>query len=218
MAHSKRPAVRFRNRIIGHGMESPEELAANPRNWRIHSGEQEAAVEGALDGVGWVKSVLVNRRTGYVIDGHLRVAIALKHHEPVIPVDYVDLTEEEERVVLATLDPLSELATVDKDKLRDLLEEIGARDGALGQLLEDLAAEVAPLATDDEPFDPAALPDAPPGAETSESYLVYVAFPTVEAFRAGVARLAGPERAARVPEHARICALNGSDVMAHLGG
>jgi hypothetical protein len=34
---------------------------------------QEAALAGILGQVGWVQQVLVNRRTGHVVDGHLRV-------------------------------------------------------------------------------------------------------------------------------------------------
>ena len=37
---------------------------------------------GALDdAVGWVQQVLVNRRTGFVVDGHARVALALSRGE-----------------------------------------------------------------------------------------------------------------------------------------
>ena len=67
---------RWRNRIVGTGSEPPERLVANPLNWRIHPPRQHAALAGALASVGWVQQVVVNRRTGFVVDGHLRVALA----------------------------------------------------------------------------------------------------------------------------------------------
>ena len=52
----------------------------------------------------------MNRRTGYVIDGHARVALALTRKEASVPVLYVDLSPDEERLVLATFDPIGALA------------------------------------------------------------------------------------------------------------
>ena len=67
--------VTWRNRIVGSGEEQPDQLLANPANWRIHPKAQQQALAGSLDVVGWVAPVLVNRRTGYVVDGHARVAL-----------------------------------------------------------------------------------------------------------------------------------------------
>jgi hypothetical protein len=60
------PATGWRNRITGSGEEAPDQLLANPANWRIHPKAQQNALAGALDAVGWVQQVLVNRRTGFV--------------------------------------------------------------------------------------------------------------------------------------------------------
>src|SRR5580765_1612008 len=98
--------TRFRNRIVGHGSKSPEDFLANPDNWRMHPIYQQEALTGALEEVGWVQTVLENVQTGHMIDGHLRVLLADREGETQVPVTYVDLTPEEERVVLATLDPL----------------------------------------------------------------------------------------------------------------
>ena len=83
----------FRNRITGSGMEAPEQLLANPRNWRVHPKAQEAALAAVLDEVGWVQNVIVNQRTGNVVDGHLRVSLAISRGEATVPVVYVDLDE-----------------------------------------------------------------------------------------------------------------------------
>ena len=86
----------WRSRIIGEGEEAPDQLLAHPLNWRIHPGAQQAALEGVLDDVGWVQRVIVNKRTGHVLDGHLRIALAMRHGAPTVPVLYVDLDDREE--------------------------------------------------------------------------------------------------------------------------
>ena len=37
-------ATAWRNRIVGHGEEPPEQLLANPANWRLHPTEQQRAL------------------------------------------------------------------------------------------------------------------------------------------------------------------------------
>ena len=66
-------AVPWRSRIVGAGEEAPDALIANERNWRTHPKAQREALAGVLDEVGYVATVLVNRRTGRLVDGHLRV-------------------------------------------------------------------------------------------------------------------------------------------------
>ena len=136
---------RWRNRIVGSGEEAPDQLMANPKNWRIHPLTQQDAVEAALDEVGWVQQVIVNQTTGCLVDGHLRVALAISREETSIPVTYVDLTEREEALVLATLDPLAGLATTDAEKLGQLLEEAGTAGEGLQNLMDDLAKTASPL-------------------------------------------------------------------------
>lgn len=135
-------ATDWNNRITGHGEADPEQLMANPLNWRIHPSFQQKAVQEVIEDVGWVSDVLVNENTGNIIDGHLRVMIAMKNNQPTVPVRYTDLTEEEERKILATLDPLAELAVTDQVKLDELLQDIGEiGDGSLNDLLASLGSE-----------------------------------------------------------------------------
>ena len=133
------PSAAWRNRIVGHGDEPPEQLLANPANWRVHPKEQQQALAGALAEVGWVAQVLVNRTTGHVVDGHLRVELAISRGEPSVPVVYVELSEAEERLVLASLDPLAAMASAEKDALAALLAEIETGDAALARMLAELA-------------------------------------------------------------------------------
>jgi hypothetical protein len=114
----------WRNRIIGEEMVAPDELLANPMNWRIHPWIQQESLAAVLDSVGWVKHVIVNNRTGHVIDGHLRVMLALDNPQEKIPVLYVDLDDEEERLILATLDPIAAMAITDRTQLASLIESV----------------------------------------------------------------------------------------------
>lgn len=125
----------WRNRIVGEGEEAPDQLMAHPLNWRSHPLKQQEALGEVLDKVGWVDSVIVNRKTGHLVDGHLRVELAKKRGESTIPVQYVDLTEEEERLVLATIDPLAAMAERDDEKLDKLLADLKQQHGGL---LEDV--------------------------------------------------------------------------------
>jgi len=102
------PARLWRNRIVEHAEVDPRTLKANPKNWRTHPRAQQEALSGVLREVGWVQDVIVNKRTGFVVDGHARIELAIAAKENV-PVKYVDLTEKEEELVLASLDPLTSM-------------------------------------------------------------------------------------------------------------
>jgi hypothetical protein len=134
-------ANRWRNRIVGEGEEAPDQLLANPLNFRIHSNHQGKVLTGALDALGWVQRVVVNRRTGHVVDGHLRVKLALQQGEGSIPVVYVDLDETEERIALATLDPIAAMAGTDDAQLAALLEGVDVEDADLATFLAELKPE-----------------------------------------------------------------------------
>ena len=140
MTKEKRNKKPWECRIVDHGMEDPENLLANPDNWRIHPKEQQEGLAAVLDRVGWVQSVIVNRQTGHLVDGHLRVTLALRRGETSIPVAYVDLSPDDERLVLSTLDPLAGLAATDREMLQQLL---AVTDPMGDPQLEDLLAKVA---------------------------------------------------------------------------
>ena len=126
---------------MGYGEEPPEKLLPHPANWREHPQRQRRALADVLGRVGWVDDVTVNRRTGRIINGHLRVRMAIERREPSVPVRYVDLSEDEERLVLATLDPITGLAVADTAALDELLQQVDAGEGALAELIESVAAD-----------------------------------------------------------------------------
>ena len=86
----------YKNRIIGSGEEPLDQILFNPRNWRVHPLNQQNALKGVLEEVGWVQEVIINQRTGHLVDGHLRCQLAAREGAKTIPVKYVDLSEEEE--------------------------------------------------------------------------------------------------------------------------
>lgn len=129
----------WRNRIVGYDTLDPTDLLANPNNWRIHPKTQQDALSEVLETVGWVDDVIVNQRTKFVLDGHLRVALALRKGETSVPVKLVDLSEEEEALVLATLDPIASMAVTDTEKLNGLLSTISVDEqSVLTELLDKL--------------------------------------------------------------------------------
>lgn len=140
----------WQNRIVGYGEERPDELLANPKNYRIHPAHQQAALSGVLSEVGVVQNVLVNRNTNTLIDGHLRVTLAMRSNQSSIPVTYVDLTDAEEALILATFDPISALAATDAAQLDALLREVSTSDAAVMQMLADLAEEAGVVSFDGE--------------------------------------------------------------------
>lgn len=114
----------LRNRIIGEGEEAPDQLLANPKNWRTHPDFQVDELAKVMETVGWVQRVIVNRRTGHLVDGHARVLLALRRDEPTVPVNYIDVSPQEEALLLTVLDPIAALAGRDDEKLAELSDEV----------------------------------------------------------------------------------------------
>lgn len=137
----------WRNRIVGHGTLTADEIINNPLNWRAHPDKQKAAMTGALAELGWLEEVRVNKQTGFLVDGHLRVALAKKFHQSV-PVTYLDLTPDEERRALLSFDPIASMAEANKDNLERLLRETSFESPPLTQLATDLAKQYK-IALDD---------------------------------------------------------------------
>lgn len=133
--------IEWRNRIVETGTADPAELLPHPENWREHPTAQQRKMGGALDELGWVAPVLVNRTSGRIIDGHMRAALAIQRGEKTVPVAWVELSDAEERLALATIDPLGDLARQGDEALRGLLGGITVRDADLAEMLATLAVD-----------------------------------------------------------------------------
>jgi hypothetical protein len=116
---------------------TPEELADNPRNWRRHPRAQLAALKDQMAAVGWAGALLYNERTGHLLDGHARKGLAAPGEK--LPVLVGSWPEDQERLILATLDPLAAMAQADQDPLVALLGETETASEAIRAMLEALA-------------------------------------------------------------------------------
>lgn len=119
---------------------TPAELKENPSNWRTHPDAQVAALGDVIADVGWAGACLFNERTGRLIDGHARKKVAMTRGDKRVPVLVGSWTEEQERKILATLDPLSAMASADAAKLQALLAEVAGGSAAVDAMLKELAA------------------------------------------------------------------------------
>jgi hypothetical protein len=110
------------NRIVGYAEVSPNQLSLNPRNFRLHPANQQEEMAEILQTVGLVQDIIVSKRTGYVLDGHLRLELAIREEQLTVPVKYVDLEPHEENFVLTTFDGVGYHAIIDTVKLDDLIK------------------------------------------------------------------------------------------------
>lgn len=132
-----------KNKIVGQGEKPASEFKFNPNNWRTHSSQQAETLKAILGEVGWVQRVIVNRVTGNLVDGHARVAEALKQGSNTpVPFVEVELTVDEELRVLATFDPVKEMAGNDAQALRQLLDTVTLENSSLLTLGEKLAEQI----------------------------------------------------------------------------
>lgn len=147
----------WQNRIVGRAEVPPAGLIPHPQAWRQHPVVQRDALLAMLDEVGWVQAVIVSHRSGYMLDGGLRRDAALQRRQELVPVVYVDVTEDEERLILAALDPIAGLASTDEKALSSLLADLKTESPELRALVEACAVGPLPDAMDSE-----ALNDAGP--------------------------------------------------------
>jgi hypothetical protein len=140
-----------RNRIVETRTVPAEELRLHPYNWRNHPQGQIEAVEGILEEVGIVQTLVAyhSEREGgalTLIDGHLRKGLG-----GAWPVTITDLTDEEADLMLAVLHPIGDMATLDSERLGSLLQHVqmeALQSESLQELLIELAQKT-PASFDD---------------------------------------------------------------------
>lgn len=130
----------WRSRVVGFVEKPANQFTANALNFRRHPNKQRDAFRGLVSEIGFAGAVLENVTTGNLIDGHLRIEEALSVDEnQLIPCVQVELSGAEEKLLLASYDPLSATATADKDVLDTLLREVSTGDAAVREMLSKLA-------------------------------------------------------------------------------
>lgn len=128
----------WKHRIIKREQVPPESLIANPKNFRRHPESQARAFRKIVKKIGFIASVTANARTRRIINGHLRVQEAIRRKQPLIDVEWVDLSEDEERIALAMFDPISEMADIDTGKLDAVLKDAEKSLGVDSEAIEEI--------------------------------------------------------------------------------
>lgn len=141
----------WQNRITSYELVPVNQLQAHPNNARRHPARQREALRGSLDTLGIIAPVIVNKRTGYCIDGHARIEEALTQDDTqAIPVVYVDLSEAEEAQALANYDFITYLAEYDNDNLSALLADVQTDDERVMATLTALSENVGVIMVSDD--------------------------------------------------------------------
>jgi DNA modification methylase len=131
----------IRDRIKEFRRVPAKQLRPSPKNWRTHPKAQRDALMGILSEIGYADALIARELPGgelELIDGHLRAEVTPEQEVPVL---VLDVTAPEAEKLLATLDPLSAMAEADPAKLDELIRGMSFDNDALGELLENLAAE-----------------------------------------------------------------------------
>jgi hypothetical protein len=185
----------WQNRIVGHEAVDPLTLRAHAKNIRTHASAQRRLLESALDELGHVGAIVVSQRTRRVLNGHLRVELAIGRDEPTIPVTWIDVDEAEELVVLAFFDQIGEQAEIDAAKLKHTFSQVTAGSDGLQTMLADWAASysvtiVPAKPTVIAPPSPAAFAPAPAsvaeGAPVAAAPVVAAPIPVPEKVAGGM--------------------------------
>ena len=130
------------------------ELEDAPWNFRTHPDQQRAALDGAIDELGFYGYPDVYETadgTLRIIDGHLRKSLLLDKYGPdtEIEVNVTDFDEAQAKKATLTKDPLAALAEADTAKLDALLREVETGSEALTAMLAALAKDSGLYVGDD---------------------------------------------------------------------
>ena len=135
--------MQIRDRIRELRRVPARELRPHPRNWRTHSDRQRDVLRGVLAEIGYADALLARELTDgslQLIDGHLRAETT---PEMLVPVLVLDLDDGEAAKLLATLDPLANLAGMDRDVLAEILAETTTDSAAVQTLWDEMLAATA---------------------------------------------------------------------------
>lgn len=134
----ERAPIRNRNREIRKVRVG--DLRTNPANHRLHPDSQRAALDGILQEVGFVGTLIgfeLPDGTVRLCDGHLRKDALDPDYE--VDVCIVDCTPEERKKILATHDGIGALAQIDHQALEALMDFAHVQTPALQAMLADMS-------------------------------------------------------------------------------
>lgn len=139
------------------------DLLPNPDNWRTHPAAQRSALQGLLEEVGFVGTVLGRETPAGImlLDGHLRSELAPDTMITVALLDD-DVTDEEAQKILLTYDPVAAMASAERKNLEKLLASVQTESAGVAEMLERLANQHRLGAGKAGNTDPDQLPQAVP--------------------------------------------------------
>src|SRR5438094_8113098 len=115
------------NRIKGHRRVRAGDLVPHELNFRLHPDLQRSAIQALYDDVGFARSLLAYELPDgrlKLIDGHLRRDL---DPDMEVEVEILDVSDDEARALLLSIDPLAELAQA-QEQLHDRLLELTPTD------------------------------------------------------------------------------------------
>jgi ParB-like chromosome segregation protein Spo0J len=124
----------LRNRIKDHRRVRFGDLVPHELNPRLHPDHQRAALQQLYQEIGFARSLLAFELPDgrlKLIDGHLRASLT---PDDILDVEVLDVTEEEARVLLLSIDPLAELVNYDA-QLLDRLRKVAEQDSQAVQMI-----------------------------------------------------------------------------------
>lgn len=102
----------------------PRSLKFNPKNFKRHTEQQLEAIAQSIHQFGWVKPILVSKKTRRVLNGHGRLEVALDKGMETVPVHFVAVSVDQEDRILLMFDRTGDLAETDAEKLLKLVEGV----------------------------------------------------------------------------------------------
>lgn len=127
----------------------PADLTANKRNYRKHPTKQTDSLRDVIAEVGWAGALLYNEATGNLIDGHARKELFEGQQVPVLVGSW---TEEQEKLILATLDPIAALADIDGEEFSRLISEVAVDSEAIKDLFNTVEEGIGAFDVDEADF------------------------------------------------------------------
>ena len=168
------PTSNIRDRVVDLRKVPANTIRPNPWNWRLHPQNQRDVLAETVEDIGFA-GALIARETPdglELVDGHLRQDM---FGDCMVPVLIVDMTDEEVRRLLATLDPIGAMAQTDTEALTTLLDALDINGEATRSLLEYLVENggFEPEMPEEEDFlDAVTLPDGESNTQEPDEMVV----------------------------------------------
>lgn len=127
-----------------------DELAENPKNWKVHPDRQITLMDAALKEHGWVAPLIYNETTGRLIDGHMRKGLRPGQQVPVMIGHW---SEQQEHEILLDLDLIGALFETDQKMFEEAAKEYKTEDVNLQELITELMNPLSNLTMPDGRLD-----------------------------------------------------------------